>query len=121
MKIKDKQAWIAPPDHPGIIRKSARDALEFDGNRNEQTAVSKLLSGYLKGMTFESGRKVSQTCSKCQLLPASLEHILDCLGLALEYVPASPLLVLDFARVNGLVDLPLDPEGLDTSTTIIRS
>ncbi|GFY48665.1 uncharacterized protein TNIN_246091 [Trichonephila inaurata madagascariensis] len=103
MKIKDRQVWITPPDHPGISRKIPGGALEFYGNRKDQTAVSRLLSGHLKGMTFESGRKVSQTCSKCHLLPASSEHILDCLGLALEEVHASPLLVLDFARVNGLM------------------
>ncbi|GFX80989.1 RNase H domain-containing protein [Trichonephila clavipes] len=101
MKIKDKQVWIAPPDHPGISRKSPEGALEFDGNRNEQMAVSRLLSGHLKSMTFESGCKVFQTCSKCHLLPASPEHILNYLELALEDVHASPLLVLDCSRVNG--------------------
>ncbi|GFY04331.1 hypothetical protein TNCV_4414191 [Trichonephila clavipes] len=80
-------------------------ALEFDGDRNDQTAVSRLLSGYLKCMTFESVRKVFQTCPKCHLLPASPEHILDCLGLALEDVHASLLLLLDLTRVNGLMDL----------------
>ncbi|GFU56173.1 hypothetical protein TNCV_712321 [Trichonephila clavipes] len=40
-KIKDKQVWIAPPDHPGISRKSPGDALEFDRDRNDQTAVSR--------------------------------------------------------------------------------
>ncbi|GFS59119.1 RNase H domain-containing protein [Trichonephila inaurata madagascariensis] len=119
-KIKDKQVWMAPLDHPGISRKSpgGRGALEFDGDRNDQTAVSRLLSEHLKCM-IESGRKVLQTCPKCHLLPVSLEHIPDCLGFALEDVHASPLLVLDFARVNGLVDLiqqPLDPEVLDTHT-----
>ncbi|GFY68813.1 uncharacterized protein TNIN_288331 [Trichonephila inaurata madagascariensis] len=99
----DENVWIAPPDHPGISRKSRGGASEFDGNRKDQTAVSRLLSGHLKGMTFESGRKVFQTCSKCHLLPASPDHILDCLGLALEDVHASPLLVLDFARVKGLM------------------
>ncbi|GFW96727.1 RNase H domain-containing protein [Trichonephila clavipes] len=105
LKIKDKQVWIAPPDHSGISRKSPGGALEFDGNINDQMAVSRLLSGHLKGMTFQSGRKVFQTCSKCHLLQASPEYILDCLGIALEDVHASPLLVLDFARVNGLMDL----------------
>ncbi|GFX68285.1 RNase H domain-containing protein [Trichonephila clavipes] len=105
MKIKDKQVWIAPPDHPGISRKSPGGVLEFDGDRNDKTAVSRLLSGHLKCMTFESGRKVFQTCPKCHLLPASPEHTLDCLGFALEDVHVSPLLVLDFARVNGLMDL----------------
>ncbi|GFU91190.1 uncharacterized protein TNCV_4925201 [Trichonephila clavipes] len=88
-----------------VCRKSPPNALEFDGTRNDQTAVSRLPSAHLKSMTFESGRKVFQTCSECHLLPASPEHILDCLGLALEDVHASPLLVLDFARVNGLKDL----------------
>ncbi|GFX30810.1 RNase H domain-containing protein [Trichonephila clavipes] len=105
MKIKDKQVWIAPPDHPGISRKSPGGALKFDGNRNDQTAVFRLISGHFKDMTFESGRKVFQTCSKCHLLPASPEHILDGLGLALEDVHASPFLVLEFDRVNGLMDL----------------
>ncbi|GFW51700.1 uncharacterized protein TNCV_1186321 [Trichonephila clavipes] len=80
-------------------------ALELDGNRNDQTAVSRLLSEHLKGMAFEFGRKGFQTCSKCHLFPASPEHNLDCLGLALEDIHASPLLVLDFVRVNGLMDL----------------
>ncbi|GFU97811.1 uncharacterized protein TNCV_2532831 [Trichonephila clavipes] len=52
-----------------------------------------------------SGRKIFQTCSNSHLLPASSEYILDCLGLALEDIHASPLLVLDFSRVNGPMDL----------------
>ncbi|GFU51392.1 putative RNA-directed DNA polymerase from transposon BS [Trichonephila clavipes] len=104
-KIKDRQVWMAPPDHSGISRKSPVGALEFDGDRNDQKAASRLLSGHLKCMTFEPVRKVLQTCPKCRLLPAFPEHILDCLGFALEDVHASPLLVLDFVRVSGLVDL----------------
>lgn len=96
---------MAPPAHSGISRKSPGGALEFVGDRVDQTAVSRLISGHLKSMIYDSGRKVFQTCSKCHLLPASPEHILDCLGLALEDVQARPLLVLDFARVNGLMDL----------------
>ncbi|GFY13432.1 uncharacterized protein TNCV_1803031 [Trichonephila clavipes] len=89
----------------GLVGKDLEGALEFNRIRKDQTAVSRLLSGHLKGMTFKSGHKVFQTCSKCHLLPASLGHILDCLGLALEDVHASPLLMLDFGRVNGLVNL----------------
>ncbi|GFY72341.1 RNase H domain-containing protein [Trichonephila inaurata madagascariensis] len=48
MKIKDKQVWIASPDHLGISRKSPGGALEFKGNRNDQMAVSRLLSRHLK-------------------------------------------------------------------------
>ncbi|GFW53984.1 uncharacterized protein TNCV_1307891 [Trichonephila clavipes] len=105
MKIKDKKVWMVPADHPRISRKSHGGVLEFGRNRNDQTAASRLLSGHLKDMTFESGHKVFQTCPRCPLLPASPEHILDCLRLALEDVHVSLLLVLDFARVNGLKDL----------------
>ncbi|GFW55698.1 uncharacterized protein TNCV_120821 [Trichonephila clavipes] len=94
-----------PLNHPGISRKGPGGALEFDGDRYDQTAVSRLLSGHLKCMNFESGLKVFQICSKSQLLPASPEHIFDCLGLALEDVHLSPLLVIDFAMVNGLMYL----------------
>ncbi|GFS83177.1 hypothetical protein TNCV_1287591 [Trichonephila clavipes] len=62
MKIKDKQVWMDPHDNSGISRKSPGDALEFDGDGNDQTALSKLLRGHLKCMTFESGRRVFQTC-----------------------------------------------------------
>ncbi|GFT88554.1 hypothetical protein TNCV_5000371 [Trichonephila clavipes] len=67
---------MANPDHLGISRKSPGGALEFDGDRNDQTAVSRLLSGHLKCMTFESGRKVFKIGPKCHLLPASPERIL---------------------------------------------
>ncbi|GFW82235.1 hypothetical protein TNCV_3817161 [Trichonephila clavipes] len=81
-------------------------ALEFDGDRNDETAVSRLLSKHLKCMTFESGRKVFQTCPKRHLLPASPEYILDCLAFALKDVHASPLLVLDFAMVLFVLTIP---------------
>ncbi|GFT23725.1 hypothetical protein TNCV_3511871 [Trichonephila clavipes] len=96
---------MAPPDHSGIRRFRPGDALELDGDRNDQSAVSSLLSGHLKCMTFESGRKVFQTCPKCHLLLVFLEQSLGYLGIALEDVHASTLLVLDFARVNILIDL----------------
>ncbi|GFW88044.1 putative RNA-directed DNA polymerase from transposon X-element [Trichonephila clavipes] len=47
-----KQVWIAPFDHAGISRKSPGVVFDFDGDRSDQTAVSRLLSGHLKGMTF---------------------------------------------------------------------
>ncbi|GFY58885.1 hypothetical protein TNIN_12971 [Trichonephila inaurata madagascariensis] len=96
---------MAPPDHPGNSRESPGTAFEFDLDRNDRTAVSRLLNGLLKCNTFESGRKVFQTCSKCHPLPASPEHIVNSLGLALEVDHTSPFLVLDFAKVNGLMDL----------------
>ncbi|GFW40993.1 hypothetical protein TNCV_414021 [Trichonephila clavipes] len=105
-KQPERQASLdVPPDLTGISSKSPEGTLEFDGGRNDQTAVSRWLSEHLKCMTFESNRKVFQTCPKRYLLPAFPEHMLDCLGFSLKDVYASPLLVLDFATVNGLMDL----------------
>ncbi|GFX49484.1 uncharacterized protein TNCV_4901261 [Trichonephila clavipes] len=93
-------------DVPEYLRQLALEgALKYDGDRTDQTALSRFLSGHLKYMTFESGRKTFQTCPKCHLLPDYPEHILDCLRLALEDVHASPLLVLEFARVNDPMDV----------------
>ncbi|GFV62493.1 hypothetical protein TNCV_630721 [Trichonephila clavipes] len=41
---------------PGLVGKALGFALEFYGDRNDQTAVSRLLSGHLKCLTFESCR-----------------------------------------------------------------
>ncbi|GFY76358.1 hypothetical protein TNIN_198341 [Trichonephila inaurata madagascariensis] len=90
------------PDHPDISRKSPGGALESDGDRKDQTIVSRWLSGHLKCMTFESGCKYFQICPKCHLLPASPEHILDCLGVRFGKCLCESTFG---ARVNGLMDL----------------
>ncbi|GFT63736.1 RNase H domain-containing protein [Trichonephila clavipes] len=51
------------------------------------------------------GRKTFKFCSKCKVQQASAEHILDCLGLSREDLYDSPPLVIDFLRVNNLMDL----------------
>ncbi|GFW43195.1 hypothetical protein TNCV_1349591 [Trichonephila clavipes] len=80
MKIKDKQVWMAPSNHPGISRKSSGGALEFDEYRKDQTAESRFLSGHLKCMTFESGRKVFLDLFQVSPIAGFPENILDCLG-----------------------------------------
>ena len=104
-KKEDRQVWLTPPTHPWFSRKTPGGALEFEGNRHDQTAVSRLISGHLKNMTFESGRKVFSLCTKCHLKPASPDHILKCLGFTLGDFCADPVLLLDFARVHGIMDL----------------
>ncbi|XP_054719197.1 uncharacterized protein LOC129228541 [Uloborus diversus] len=104
-KNRDRHVWLAPPAHSWYSRPKPGGALRFKADRQDQTAISRLFSGHLKCMSFESGRKVFPTCPKCHLLPASPQHLLDCLGLTLEDVRDNPLLVLDFARVHGIMDL----------------
>ncbi|GFU83757.1 transposable element Tcb2 transposase [Trichonephila clavipes] len=74
-------------------------------NRASKTAISRLASGHTKSLSFFEGRKTFKFCSKCKVQQASAEHILDCLGLSREDLYDSPLLVIDFLRVNNLMDL----------------
>ncbi|GBL86943.1 hypothetical protein AVEN_236102-1, partial [Araneus ventricosus] len=51
------------------------------------------------------GNKIYPLCPKCQQHQASPKHILDRLGLDWEEIYSSPLLVIDFIKVNGFLDM----------------
>ncbi|GFY30016.1 hypothetical protein TNCV_4073291 [Trichonephila clavipes] len=44
-------------------------------------------------------------CVRCSACQASPEHILDCLGLSKQDLYEDPLMLLDFLRVNEVMDL----------------
>ncbi|GFS90097.1 RNase H domain-containing protein [Trichonephila clavipes] len=50
------------------------------------------------------GNKVFPTCVRCSACQASPEHILDYLGLSKQDLYEDPLMVLDFLRVNEIMD-----------------
>ncbi|GFV08143.1 putative RNA-directed DNA polymerase from transposon BS [Trichonephila clavipes] len=79
--------------------------LDLNCDRASKTAISRLASGHTKSLSFFEGRKSFKLCSKCKVQQASAEHILDCLGLSREDLYDSSLLVIDFLRVNNLMDL----------------
>ncbi len=56
-------------------------------------------------MTYIDGNKHFEICTKCSAAQASPDHILSCLGLTRQDLVQAPLLVLDFLRVNKLMDL----------------
>ncbi|GFW86369.1 uncharacterized protein TNCV_4331531 [Trichonephila clavipes] len=74
-------------------------------DRASKTAISRLASGHTKSLSFFEGKNTFKFCSKCKVQQFSAEHILDCLGLSREDLYDSPLLVIDFLRVNNLMDL----------------
>ncbi|GFT48880.1 hypothetical protein TNCV_2770991 [Trichonephila clavipes] len=49
--------------------------------------------------------QVFPTCVKCSASQASLEYIFDCLELSKQDLYEDPLIVLDFLRVNEIMDL----------------
>ncbi|GFU87616.1 uncharacterized protein TNCV_2935381 [Trichonephila clavipes] len=74
-------------------------------SRREQIGLTRFLSGHLMSLTFVYGIKYFEICTKCSSAQASPDHILSCLGLTRQDLVQDPLLVLDFFRENGLMDL----------------
>ncbi|GFS53724.1 RNase H domain-containing protein [Trichonephila clavipes] len=103
-KAKNKAIWMILPVHPWYQIKCP-GALWFEGSsRRDQTVFTRFLSGHLMSLTFVDGIKNFEICTKCSA-QASPGHILFCLELTRQDLVQDPLLVLDFFRVNGLMDL----------------
>ncbi|GFX07649.1 RNase H domain-containing protein [Trichonephila clavipes] len=97
--------WKIPPSHHWYAAREPGSFLDLNCDRASKTAISRLASGHTKSLSFFESRKTFKFCSKCKVQQASAEHILDCLGLSREDLYDSPLLVIDFLRVNNLMDL----------------
>ncbi|GFT37912.1 RNase H domain-containing protein [Trichonephila clavipes] len=102
--INNKQSTI-PPAHHRYEAKRPGGSLFLQCSRQEQTILTRFQSGHLRALTFRDGNKVFPTCVRCSACQASPEHILDCLGLSKQDLYEDPLMVLDFLRVNGIMDL----------------
>ncbi|GFT51180.1 RNase H domain-containing protein [Trichonephila clavipes] len=102
--INNKQSTI-PPAHHRYEAKRPGGSLFLQCSRQEQTILTRFQSGHLRALTFKDKNKVFPTCVRCSACQASPEHILDCLGLSKQDLYEDPLMVLDFLRVNGIMDL----------------
>ncbi|GFS76591.1 RNase H domain-containing protein [Trichonephila clavipes] len=96
---------MIPPVHPWYQSKYPGGSLARGSSRRDQTALTRFLSGHLMSLTFVDDIKYFKICTKCSSAQASPGHILSCLGLTRQDLVQDPLLVLDFFRVNGLMDL----------------
>ncbi|GBM52129.1 hypothetical protein AVEN_189318-1 [Araneus ventricosus] len=101
-KAQNKAEWLVPPSHPWYKGRKPELSLSLPCDRQSSTCLSRLAGGHLKCLTYSEGNKI---CPKCQQHQASPKHILDCLGLDWEEIYSSPLLVIDFIKVNGFLDL----------------
>ncbi|GBL83502.1 hypothetical protein AVEN_196353-1 [Araneus ventricosus] len=98
-KAQKKAEWLVPPSHhwykgrkPGLFL-----SLQYLSLMTHQRP--------LKCLTYSEFNKIYPLCPKCQQHQASPKHILDCQGLDWVEIYASPLLVIDFIKVNGFLDL----------------
>ncbi|GFU49744.1 uncharacterized protein TNCV_2930301 [Trichonephila clavipes] len=105
MQIYTDELWKTPPTHPWYNRQAAGGALSIKADRVVQTTISRLASGHIRGLSFNLGQKIYENCTKCNLVQATPDHLLFCAGLEREDIYSSPLLVYDFLRTLGLMDL----------------
>ncbi|GFX00862.1 uncharacterized protein TNCV_4578291 [Trichonephila clavipes] len=90
---------------PGIIGRPQVVPFSIKADRVVQTTISRLASGHIRGLSFNLGQKIYENCTKCNLVQATPDHLLFCAGLEREDIYSSPLLVYDFLRTLGLMDL----------------
>ncbi|GBO06080.1 hypothetical protein AVEN_247872-1 [Araneus ventricosus] len=69
----------------------------------DQTALARLSPGLLKTLRFSRGDKKFNICTKCNVIEATPQHLLDCV--ALVYDDLLKRLVLEVMRANDLIDL----------------
>ncbi|GFT24555.1 RNase H domain-containing protein [Trichonephila clavipes] len=100
-----QELWKTPPTHPWYNRQAPGGALSIKADRVVQTTISRLASGHIRGLFFNLGQKIYENCTKCNLVQATPDHLLFCAGLEREDIYSSPVLVYDFLRTLGLMDL----------------
>ncbi|GFW57840.1 RNase H domain-containing protein [Trichonephila clavipes] len=104
-KHQNKTAWITPPpEHHWYQCSRPGGPLAHSFTRQDQTLLARF-QGHIKTMKISKGRKSFEMCTNCSSGPATLAHILECLGLTKQDLADDPLLVLDFLKVYDAVDL----------------
>ncbi|GBL90315.1 hypothetical protein AVEN_130405-1 [Araneus ventricosus] len=79
--------------------------IHFKGDRNDQTALARLTSGHLKTLRFSRGDKKFNICTKCNVIEATRQHLLDCVALVYDDLLQRPDFVLEVMKANDLMDL----------------
>ncbi|GBM40012.1 hypothetical protein AVEN_217608-1 [Araneus ventricosus] len=59
-------------------------SIHFKGYRKDQTALARLASGHLKTLRFSHGDKKFNICTKCNMIEATSQHLLDCVALVYD-------------------------------------
>ncbi|GBM24739.1 hypothetical protein AVEN_141813-1 [Araneus ventricosus] len=79
--------------------------IHFKGDRKDQTALARLASGHLKNPKFSRGDKKFNICTKCNMIEATPQHLLDCVVLVYADLLKRPDFVLEMMKADDLMDL----------------
>ncbi|GBM69092.1 hypothetical protein AVEN_1291-1 [Araneus ventricosus] len=104
-KAQSKAEWLVPYSHYWYKGRKPGHFLSLPCDRQPSTCLSRLARGHLKFITYSESNKIYPLCPKCLHHQASPKNILNCLGLDWKEIYSSPLLVIDFIKVNGSLDM----------------
>ncbi|GBN41426.1 hypothetical protein AVEN_15294-1 [Araneus ventricosus] len=107
-------SWRHPPAHSWHRRESPGATIHFKVDRKEQTALARLTSGHLKTLRYSRGDKKFNICTKCIMIEATPQHLLDCVALVYDDMLKRPDFVLEVMKTNDFIDMILfRSEGLE--------
>ncbi|GBO32545.1 hypothetical protein AVEN_24446-1 [Araneus ventricosus] len=98
-------SWRQPPAHSCYRSEGPSAAIHFKGDRKDQTVLARLTSGHLKTLRFSRGDKNFNICTKCNMIEATPQHLLDCVALMYDDLLKPPDFVLEVMKANDLMDL----------------
>ncbi|GBM08289.1 hypothetical protein AVEN_101422-1 [Araneus ventricosus] len=94
-----------PPAHSWYHSEGPGANIYFKGDRKDQTALARLAFGHLKILRFSSGDKKFKVCTKCNMIEATPQHLLDCVALVYDDLLKLPDFALEVMKANDLIDL----------------
>ncbi|GBL99821.1 hypothetical protein AVEN_162831-1 [Araneus ventricosus] len=98
-------SWRHPPSHSWCRSEGRGATIHFKWGRKDQTALVRLTSGHLKTLRFSRGDKKFNICTKCSMIEAIPQHLLDCVVLVYDDLLKRPDFVLEVMKANDLMDL----------------
>ncbi|GBO13760.1 hypothetical protein AVEN_99835-1 [Araneus ventricosus] len=98
-------SWRHPPAHSWYRSEGPSATIHFKGDRKDQTALARLTSGHLKTFRFSRGDKKFNMCTKCNIIEATPQHLLDCVALVYDDLLMRADFGLEAMKANDLMDL----------------
>ncbi|GBO08600.1 hypothetical protein AVEN_4120-1, partial [Araneus ventricosus] len=104
-KASVKISWRHPPAHSWYRSEGPGAAIHFKGDRKDQRILARFSSGNVKTLRFSRGDKRFNICTKCNMIEATSQHLLDCVALVFDDLLKPPDFVLEVMKANDLMDL----------------
>ncbi|GBN19458.1 hypothetical protein AVEN_270878-1 [Araneus ventricosus] len=98
-------SWRHPPAHSWYRSEGPGATIHFKEDRKDQTALARLTAGHLKTLRFSRDDKKFNICTKCNMIEATPQHLLDCVALVYDGLLKQTDFVLEVMKANNLMDL----------------